>query len=49
MFSEIIKDLERVIQKIEQMDDPTMDEKLRDKIGEAHSVVEDCIYEIDKI
>ena len=44
MFQEIVKDLEKILLKLEYMD-----ETIREKIGEVHNIIENCLYKIDSM
>ncbi len=48
-MKEIIKDLKKVLDKIEEKDDPTGPEEYRNWLGEAHDIVSYCIEEIEGI
>jgi hypothetical protein len=49
MFNEIIEDLQKLLQKIEAMDNPTVEQDERDKVGLAYYFIEKCIIEIKEI
>ena len=48
-MKEIIKDLHKIMRKIEKMDDPTASELAREPIGKAHYFVEECIAKIEEL
>ncbi|KKM79102.1 hypothetical protein LCGC14_1353280 [marine sediment metagenome] len=48
-MEEIIIDLKKILVKIEKKDDPTASEEYRDRLGEVHDIVFDCIEQIEEI
>lgn len=48
-MNEIIDDLQKVIDKLESWDDPTMPEFDRERIGKAHYFIEECIEKVEEI
>lgn len=49
MFDEILKDLEKIRQKIEALDDPAAKDYERALVVEARYYIEECIRAIDVI
>lgn len=48
-MNEITDDLQKIIDKLESWDDPTMFELDRDRIGKSHYFIEGCIEKIENI
>ena len=44
----IIDDLEKIMSRIEGLDDPTASEKYRELIGDAHFSIEECIKALNE-
>jgi len=42
MFTDIIEKLRQVLSEVEALDDSTMDDFTRAKIGAAYALIEDC-------